>query len=158
MLGYSQAINLGIVYDASSEKNYRHVNQLVRDLQKDQKKVKTMGFVNMKKWPGHCLPQLVFDFCDAKAFAWNQNPIAQNVKDFIQADYDVLIDLTPSGFHLVKYLCAVSKATMKTGRFVEKYIDIYDLMLQVDDSNSIEETSSQVFYYLKMINNEQDSE
>jgi hypothetical protein len=43
---------------------------------------------------------------------------------------------------------------MKTGRYVEKYIDIYDLMLQVDDSNSIEETSSQVIHYLKMINND----
>ncbi|MFW5706930.1 MAG: DUF6913 domain-containing protein [Bacteroidota bacterium] len=153
LLGYSQVKNLGILYDASEEHNYRHIVQLVKKLQDDQKKVKTMGFVNQKKRPDYCFPQLVYDFCDAKSFAWNQKPTAQNVKDFIDAEYDLLIDLTPSDFHLVKYLCAISKARMKTGRYVEKYIDIYDLMLQVDDNNSIEETSSQVIHYLKMINN-----
>lgn len=154
MMGYHQAVSFGIIYDATSEDNYRHVTHLVRDLQQDQRKVKTLGFVTMKKMPEHCFPKLTFEFCNASGFAWNQQPMAQSVKDFLSHSFDVLIDLTPSTFHQVKFVCAISDANMKVGRYVEKYIDIYDLMLQVDDSNSIVETSGQVMHYLKMINND----
>ncbi len=153
MMGYRQAESFGIMYDATSEDHYRHVTQLVRELQQDHKKVKTLGFVTLKKMPEHCFPKLTFEFCNGHSFSWNQQPVAQNVKDFISGSYDVLIDLTPSYLHHIKYLSAVSAATMKVGRYVEKYVEVYDLMLQVDDSNSIEETSGQVIHYLKMINN-----
>ncbi len=155
LLGYGQARSFGIIYDATSEKNYRQITLLVKDLQQDQRKVKTLGYVTQKKMPEHCFPKLTFEFCNAKSFSWNQQPVAQNVKDFISTNYDVLVDLTPSNFHHVKYLCAISQARMKTGRFADKYVDVYDLMLQVDDSSTIEETIGHVLYYLKMINNEQ---
>lgn len=153
MLGYHPAVSFGIMYDATSEDHYKHVTHLVRELQQDQKKVKTLGYVTVKKMPEHCFPKLTFEFCNSASFSWNQQPVAQNVKDFISGSYDVLIDLTPSYLHHIKYLSAVSVAKMRVGRYVEKYIEVYDLMLQVDDNNSIEETSGQVLHYLKMINN-----
>ncbi len=153
MVGYQQAESVGILYDATSENDYRLVTQLVKELQQDQKKVKTLGYVTEKKMPDHCFPKLTFEFCNSASFSWDQHPVAQNVKDFISPSYDILIDLTPSGLHHVKYLSAISQAKMKVGRYVEKYVEVYDLMLQVDDSSSLQETSRQVMHYLKMITN-----
>jgi hypothetical protein len=155
LLGYAQATSFGIIYDASNEENYRRMTLLVRDLQQDQKKVKTLGFVNLKKMPDYTFSKLTFEFCNAKNFSFSQQPTSPSIIDFISNDFDILIDLSPSDFFQMKYLCAVSGAKMKVGRYVEKYIDIYDLMLQMADHSPLQETIEQVIHYLKMINNDQ---
>jgi hypothetical protein len=152
-LGYSQANTFGIIYDATTEENYRRITMLVKELQQDRKKVKTMGFVNMKKLPAHAFPKLTFEFCSQKDFSITQQPILPAINEFAKQSFDILIDLTPSDFHQMKYLSAISDSVMKVGRYDERYKDIYDLMLQVDDTNTIEETIDQVLLYLKMINN-----
>jgi hypothetical protein len=157
LLGYAQATSFGIIYDSSSEENYRQITLLVRDLQQAHKKVKTLGFVNLKKMPDYSFSKLTFEFCNAKNFSFNQQPTSSSVIDFISNDFDILIDLSPSYFFQMKYLCAVSGAKMKVGRYVEKYIDIYDLMLQIPDHSPLKETIEQIIHYLKMINNDQPS-
>lgn len=152
-LGYSQATTFGIIYDATTEESYRRVTILVKELQQDQKKVKTMGFVNLKKLPAHAFPKLTFEFCTKKDFSITQQPLLPSINDFATHAFDVLIDLTPSDFHQMKYISAISDSLMKVGRYDDRYKDIYDLMLQIDDTNTIEETIDQVLFYLKMINN-----
>jgi len=156
--GYKQAGNIGILYDVSTEDNFRQITALVKELQNDKKKVKTLGFVDNKNLPEYCFPQLSFEFCTPNSFAWNQKPLDKNVKDFINAHYDVLIDFTPSEFFHVKFLNALSDASFKVGRFHEKYIELYDLMIQIDDTTPQEEAIKQTIHYLKMINNDQSDE
>ena len=156
--GYKQAVNIGILYDASTEDNFRQITALVKELQNDKKKVKTLGYIDHKQLPEYCFPQLSFEFCTYKSFAWNQKPLEKSVKDFISARYDVLIDFTPSVFFHVKFLIALSDASFKVGRFHEKYIELYDLMIQIDDTTPQEEAVKQTIHYLKMINNDQSDE
>lgn len=154
LMGYHQARNLGVIYDASTEENYNRITHLVKEFQQDGKKVKTLGFVTQKPMPDYCFPKLTFEFCNSKSFSWNQQPLARNVQTFIKENYDILIDLTPTSFHLVKYLVAISEARMKMGRYNENYIEVYDLMLQIDESSDLQQASSQAVHYLKMINND----
>ncbi len=154
LTGYHQASSFAIIYDASEEENYRSITMLVKELQQDNKKVKTLGYVVHKKMPDYCFPKLTFEFCNGKSFSWNQQPVAKNVKDFLNSHYEVMIDLTSSDFHHVKYLLAVSKASLKVGLYSEKYLDIYDFLIQLDDSSTHEERIKQTFHYLKMIHNE----
>lgn len=153
-LNHNNARSFGILYDASVEDHYRFITLLVKDLQQDQKRVKTLGFVTQKKMPEYCFPKLTFEFCNAASFNWMQKPKQKNINDFLAEDFDVLIDFTPSGFFQMKYVTAISMAKMKTGRFAEKYIDIYDFMIHLDDKASIKETSDQMIHYLKMFDNE----
>ncbi len=156
--GYKQATNIGILYDASTEGNFRQITALVKELQADKKKIKTLGYVNSKHLPEYCFPQLSFEFCTYKSFAWNQKPLEKAVKDFIGAHYDVLIDFTPSDFFHMKFLNALSDASFKVGRYHDKHIDLYDLMIQIDDITPQEEAIKQTIHYLKMINNDQSDE
>lgn len=153
--GYKEAQTFGIMYDASSEEDYRQITLLVRDLQQDHKKVKTLGYVMHKKMPDYCFPKLTFEFCKASDFSWKQHPASRNVKEFIAHKYDVLIDFTPTEFAHIKYLAAISDSTMKVGAYEEKYLDVFDLLLQMDHQSSLEEKIKQTIHYLKMINNDQ---
>ncbi len=155
MSNYREARSIGILYDASTEKQYQIITHLVRDLQQDQKKVKTLGYVVQKQMPDYSFPKLTFEFCNSKDFAWNQKPKSLNVKDFISNDYDLLMDLTPSDFFHIKFLVAESAAHFKIGRYAEKYLDLYDLMIQVEDTSPLDEVIKHSIYYLKMINNDQ---
>ncbi len=158
LAGYHQLQSFGIIYDASQEENYRLITHLVKDLQQDQRKVKTLGFAIQKKMPDYCFPKLTFEFCNRKNFRILQAPKAQNVKDFISQPFDVLIDFTPSTFYYIKYLTAISGSAMKTGFFAEKHIDIYDLMIEMKDDAPLKSKIEQVFLYLKMINGNDNSE
>lgn len=154
IFSYKDALRFGILYDASTEENYRQITLLVKELQQDQKKVKTLGFVAQKKMPDYCFPKLTFEFCNKGYFGWNQQPVAPNVKEFIAADYDVIIDLTPSVVFHAKFLTSLSNVPFKVGRYHEKYVDLYDLMIQIDDNSSLEDAAKHTMYYLKMLNND----
>ncbi|MFP4288243.1 MAG: DUF6913 domain-containing protein [Bacteroidota bacterium] len=151
--GYKHYIHFGILYDASSEENYKRITLLVKDLQHDQKKVKTLGFVNQKKMPEYSFPKLTFEFCNKKAFALNYHPQAQGVKDFLSQKYDVIIDLSNTDFFHLKFVAALSDAPLKVGRFDKKYVDLFDVMLELKEDAPIDEVINQTMYYLKMINN-----
>jgi hypothetical protein len=154
LIGYNQAKSFGIIYDASTEENYRRITWLVKDLQQDQKKVKTLGYVNLKKMPDYSFPKLTFEFCNYKDFSITQHPKAKNIKDFASLEFDILIDLTPANFDHMKYVSAISVSKMKVGRFNKNYIDIYDLLLQIDDNCTQDETINHMLHYIKMINND----
>jgi hypothetical protein len=155
MYNYRDARNIGILYDASTEEQYQLLTGVVKDLQQDQKKVKTLGYVQLKKMPDYSFPKLTYEFCNSKSFSWNQKPKLQSINDFINQDYDILIDLSPTGFFHLKYLMAQSPAHFKVGRYADKYVQLYDLMLQVDDNNPLSEVINHTFFYLKLINNDQ---
>jgi hypothetical protein len=154
LIGYKQAHHIGILYDASNEENYRRITLLVKDLQQDQKKVKTLGYVIQKKMPDYAFPKLTFEFCNSKSFSLTQQPITSNIKDFAENNFDILLDLTPSKLDHMKYISAVSGSKMKVGIYDEKYLDIYDLLLQLNENSTLEETIEQTLHYIKMINND----
>jgi len=151
--GYKQYTSFGILYDASTEENYKRITLLVKDLQHDQKKVKTLGFVDQKKMPEYSFPKLTFEFCNKKAFALNYQPQTQGVKDFLSQKYDVIIDLSNTEFFHLKFVAALSDAPLKVGRFHKKYVDLFDIMLELKEDAPIDEVIKQTMYYLKMINN-----
>jgi hypothetical protein len=116
----------------------------------------TLGYITGKTMPEYSFPKLTFEFCNKTHFAWNHQPTSPTINSFISKEYDVLIDLTPSEFFHVKYLVSQSPAHFKVGRYAEKYVDLYDMMIQVDDQCSLQETINHTIHYLKMINNGND--
>jgi len=152
--GYKQANSFLVYYDASTEKNYDQITGLVKEFQNDKKKVKTLGFYDSRHLPEYCYQQLNFEFCSKSSFAWDQKPVVQNINDLLLGKYDVLIDLTPSDYFHMKYLTALSDASFKVGRYHEKYVDLYDFMIQIPDETQQEEAINHTIFYLKMLNND----
>lgn len=157
-VSFPNVTTIGIIYDASTEAQHRSITNFVKDLQNEQKKIKSLGYVNLKKMPEYCFPQLIFEFCNSRSFRWNLKPSLQNLKDFAANDFDLLIDFTPSSFYQIKNIVAGSPAHFKVGRYVEKFIELYDLMIQVDDHTPLDEVLKHTYFYLKMINNNDQGE
>ncbi|MFW5792704.1 MAG: DUF6913 domain-containing protein [Bacteroidota bacterium] len=153
LVNLADAENIGILYDASNEDDYIYITKLVRDLQVEHKKVKTIGFIRQKKMPSYGFPKLTFEFCNKKDFKWNFNPKQQVIKEFIEFPFDILIDLTPSDIFQMKYLSALSKAGLIIGRYDEQWKDYYDILIKEKNNCKLEEMVNHYFHYLKMLKN-----
>ncbi len=153
VINYSDADTIGILYDASKEDDYSYITLLVRELQKDSKKVKTVGYIRQKEMPSYGYPKLTFEFCDKKEFSLSFKPKKMIIKDFIEYPFDILIDLSPKDIYEFKYISGLSRAKLKVGKYGEKWNGYYDLLLKVGQNCSNEEFMKHCLHYLKILKN-----
>lgn len=150
-MGFDEARTIGLVFDASTAAEYRLVLNYVKTLQDMNKKVKCLGFYQGKRKPGYLTDQLNWSYCHKADLGWSLAVKSDQVARFVDEEFDVLIDLSPSSLFYTKYLSGMSNALYKVGRFHEEQINIYDLLIQVADSTKLQELMEHVNHYLKII-------
>lgn len=143
--------SLGFVYFDESEEHLKAVKQVVREVvgMHGIRKVQAMGYVDQpsKKVPVYQARKLEFTYFDQDDLGTRYQPGGET-KAWVQEPFDVLIDLT-GGKHLpLQYLIFQSKASMKVGRAAAPRAQDYDLTLQVDAKDGMQEFMRQVNHYL----------
>ena len=93
---------------------------------------------------------LQFDFFFLKDLNWYYKPQNYVINNFLEKDYDILINLCTSNCVPVKYLAGSSRAKFKVGKF-EDNLSVYDMMIDVKQ-NSLETLIKEVKHYLNLIN------
>ena len=126
------------------------VSSFVNKLFKSKKDIKALGFVNLKELSHHHMPMLQFDFFFLKDLNWYYKPQNYIIKNFIEKDYDILINLCDSRCIPIKYLAGSSRARFKVGKYEEK-LDLYDMMINVK-GNTLDELINEIYHYLNIIN------
>jgi hypothetical protein len=144
------AQSIGILYDATKQEDMMQVSEFVNVLFKTKKDVKALGFVNLKELTHHHMPMLQFDFFFLKDLNWYYKPENYIIKNFVEKDYDILINLCDSTCIPTKYLAGSSLAKFKVGKYEEE-VDLYDMMIDVKD-NSLEGLIKEIHHYLNIIN------
>jgi hypothetical protein len=137
-MNLEDARSIAIIYNASDEVTYNIVSDFVKYFRDRQKSVKTMGFVNYNRLPHYCFPKLSYDYFTKRDLNWYYKPSNIRVTDFIKEEFDILIDLSMTDCFPLNYIAGLSKAKFKVGRFGNKYSNIYDFMLNVDNKITLE--------------------
>lgn len=145
------ARSVGILYDATLEKDVERIKPFVDYFFDLKKEVKALGFVNDKQLSFCHIPKLQYDFFYLKDLNWYYKPQNYIINNFIKKEYDILINLCDSTCIPIKYLVASSIARFKIGRFEEGY-DIYDLMIELNDDKSLEKLMIEIKHYINLIN------
>lgn len=144
------AQSIGILYDATERADMLKVSEFVNALFQTKKDVKALGFVNLKELTHHHMPMLQFDFFFLKDLNWYYKPQNYIIKNFVEKDYDILINLCDSTCIPIKYLAGSSQAKFKVGKF-EEDIDLYDMMIDVKE-NTLSALIKEIHHYLTVIN------
>tara|TARA_B110000238_G_C16139377_1_gene445423 strand:+ start:1993 stop:2535 length:543 start_codon:yes stop_codon:yes gene_type:complete len=145
------AKSIGILYDATSEAQIKEIQPFVSfffDLKKD---VKALGYVNAKSLAYCHSPKLQYDFFYLKDLNWYYKPQNYIIDNFIKKEYDILINLCDSSCIPIKYLVASSIAKFKIGQH-EKDYEIYDLMISLNEYDTIDKLMTEIKHYLHIIN------
>lgn len=144
---WSEKPSIALLYfNRPEEEKYLH--QWVENKGKDGFKIRSLGFVELKK--GEQLPPsgLRYEYFSQRDLNWWYQPVSPSVKNFIEKEFDVLIDLDRVGRLPIRYALQQSKSRMKIGRCGE---DIpFDLCFDVDKLTDIKSFLRVTEQYLAM--------
>lgn len=148
-----EALSVGIIYRLDREDTYHLVKKYVKFLKEQEgiKKIMALGFIDEKELPADYQSKLEFDFFTRKDLSRFYKPGGTTVKNFINDDFDILIDLTNEQVIPLRYILNYSKAKFKVGNYSEENEPFYDLMINMKKYNMVD-FIDQVNHYLKIIN------
>ncbi|MCK9219112.1 MAG: hypothetical protein PHF97_05765 [Bacteroidales bacterium] len=152
MTNLQDAQRIGILYTLDEVPDYERVSEFVSQLQHDKKEVKALGFVKKKVLVHRFLPKLSYDFFSKRDLTWFYKPIHNQVKDFIEKEFDLLIDLSSRDNFPLKYIAGLSNALCRVGKFSEENADYYDFMIDMKPAMTTDDFLGQIRHYLTIIN------
>jgi hypothetical protein len=142
------AQNIGILIPIKNEKEYAAAEQFAKTLQTDNKKVKLLGFLFDSDLKSKFKGKL--ELISAEDIHWNYIPDKEKIKNFVNSEFDILINLcTDLCFPLV-YVAAVSKSVFKIAAYDPKQAPFFDFMIETQEE-SIAGFSKEIRYYLDKI-------
>jgi len=148
---FDEAKKIGILYEATSDKNYEIVKQFVKDIRAQQKDVLALGYVDRNELPQMRFAKLGLDFFTRKAVNWKMKPQHPSVSNFINNEFDILINLNTEKCFPLKYISAMTKARFKVGRYDIKNFPFCDLMIETKEHTGLKDFAEQVVHYLKLL-------
>ena len=155
MVSFAEARTIGILYDSTVEKNFEIIRRYVKELRDSYKKdVLALGYYDKKELPPTRLAKLGLDFFTRKSLNWHYKPTSAVVKNFMERDFDILIDLHTTGSIVFRYMAASTKAKFKIGRYDKISSRFYDFMISVDETISLAGFIDQVNHYLNLLKHE----
>ena len=152
-INLESARTVALLYYLTDEATYIAVESIISRLNELNLKVRVVCYTDLKITPYYFIPKISQDIITVKDIDWRYQPKKPFVKEFINTEYDILIDLSLNDNLPLLYCAALSQAGLKVGRFQEDHELFYDLMIQAGPDESIDSFSVQVIHYLSRINN-----
>ena len=151
MSNVEQSLEVGILFDSSEKSNYNIVYKYIKQLQDQNKRVKALGFVNDVKIPHYCHPRLSFDYLTLSDLNWYYIPNSKFVNDFMNSEFDILINFDIEDNMHLRYVAGTSIAKFKVGIFGEQNDKVYDLMIKTKDDAGVKEYIQEISHYLNLL-------
>lgn len=160
LVNINSASSIGILFELTEEPVYYSIQKYFLQFQEKKIKVKALGFVSNKLVTNHFLPVLSFDFFNVKQLNWFKIPKAQCVKDFIDTDFDICINIASDKVFPLKYISGMSKARLKVGAYSsempgKQYKEqslIYDIMVLAEENHDQIIFLENIHEYLNLLN------
>lgn len=148
---FDEAKKIGILYEATSDQHYEIVKQFVKDIRSQQKDVLALGYVDKKELPAMRFAKLGLDFFTRRSINWKMKPMDPMVNNFINGNFDILINLNTDRCFPLKYVSAMTKARFKIGKYDQKNFPFFDMMIQTSETGSLKDFIVQLTHYLKLL-------
>lgn len=146
-----EAKTIGISFQFTTAEDFELLKKYVLYLREMKKKVKAVGYYTGKEEPYIQYSKVDYDFFGKKSHNWYGLPTDHIVTNFIEEDFDILIDLNFERESVLTYVAACSKAKFKIGQFGENN-DIHDMQIEGTEGKGLKFFLRQVDTYLAMIN------
>lgn len=144
---------VGVIFNQTDEKNFEYVQEYVRTMAADGKQVFGIGYVNSKEIPDFYLLRNGFNFFCRKDINWYGIPQPVFVNDFIEREFDLLIDLSIDNIFPVEYIFSLSRAKFKTGHYAIR-AQHADLSIDIGSSRDVGYLTKQINHYLGLLKKE----
>lgn len=128
------ANTIGVLCEITDEDSYKSIFRIFTQLQQNGKVVHLIGYIDEKFVPFYCLQQLSADYFCQKQLNWCGEPNMVQVQDFINRDFDILIDFNYRYHAPIEAILTTTHAKFIIGS-CNDYQNLYDLTLQTENGN-----------------------
>jgi hypothetical protein len=142
---------IGVLFDATKERRYLRAAHLVRHFKGMAKEVTAIGVVKTVELPHYVDNTLSFHYVTKNKVNWYGIPSLQSAPDFVNREFDILIDLNFDRDISLRYLLECSLAHCKIGLNQGNEEDLYDFMLEGISPNDINIFLKELLFYLELI-------
>jgi hypothetical protein len=151
-VSFDEASNIGILYNATDERDSEIVKNYMKNIRSVFKKdVLALGFVDKKTMHSSQYAQLSLDFFSRKDLNFMMIPANPTVTNFINTKFDILININARKCLPLSYIAAVSRARFKVGRFTENNPEYFDMLVKIKDEPSIKTVLEEIEHFLRII-------
>lgn len=151
-VSFEEASNIGIIYDATDERNSETVKNYMKTIRASfRKDIVAMGFVNKKKLHASQYAQFGLDYFSQKDLNFKMIPVNPVVKNFINKKFDILINICQQKSLPLAYVTAMSKARFKVGAFNNSTPEGLDMMVKVEGEPSLKIILEEIEHFLRII-------
>lgn len=148
----NDAEKIGLLYDATEEKDYEIIKGYVKNFRSTFKKeILAMGYVDKKQLPQSQFAQYGLDFFCRKDLNFRMIPIDPIVHNFIKEKFDILIDLSSGNCFPLLYIAATSHARFRIGRYHKSHLNCFDMMIKIPGDPPIKQVIEQTEHFLHQI-------
>jgi len=150
--GFKNVKTVGILYSVPEEIKFPYITDFVKFLQDNNKIVKALGFTYSDYVPHYCFPKLTYDYFTKKHINWFGKPSHKFIDDFINNDFDLMIDLHTDNNFTLNFIGFTCLAKFKVGMMNDNNLKHYDLMMNVSQDIELSEYLTQIKHYLTNLN------
>jgi hypothetical protein len=150
---FNTAKTVGIILNANSQYTFEAAREFMKYIQGFDTKVNSIGFVDSQEVLNFYSRQIGMDYFSKKNLNWYGKPKNPKVQEFIQQEFDILIDLSLNDYFPIQYIAAASNAKFKIGRFRNER-SCYDLMIDISNDKKLDFYIDQIKHYLSILKTE----
>ncbi len=144
--------SVGVLFLLESEGKFNQLDKLIKELIARGKDVKMIGFFPEKIIPNFFIQKLKIDIFTKKDTNLLGFPKSEVVREFIEHDFDLLIDLTVDDILPIEYISGMSRAGFKAGRYRDEMVKVFDLMISKPQDMSFEAYINSMIGYISILN------
>ena len=145
---FEDSKKIGLLFDATDPEQRYQVLDFSKSLINKGKELHILGFIDAKE----ASDNLSFKHFNKTSLDFYLKPKSENVVQFQNTPFDILINLSMTIQLPLEYICALSKAHLRVGPFTEKTY-CYDLMIDTSKGNQdLRHFINQVEFFLKRMN------
>lgn len=148
---FEKVKSVGVIFDASDEHKYKRAAHLIGYLKTHHKEVFAIGYISFKEVPHYADITLSYNYLLKKDISWYNFPQAKFTEDFLNKDFDLLIDLNFENIPVLRTLVMSSLAHCKIGLNQGDDTEILDFMLEGIPRNDINLFLKEMLKYLELI-------
>ena len=149
-ISYANSQNMGILVNGFDEIDTNQIENFIRLLFNEGKKVDTLFFNTQKVAPAISFPHKVFSKKDINILG---KVTKRDVMKFLRTEFDIVISLTLKSSLPIKNILANCRAKFKVGFGEDGNINPLDLTIKPSNPTEPVKMLEEMMFYLKKINN-----
>lgn len=152
IMNIESANTIGILYCADNPVEVELMKAHIHNLRDMKKEVKSLGFLSVREVPLGLNGSVKHQYFSLKELNWYGKPSSQFIQSFVNEPFDILFDFgTPTRLPIL-FIASMSKAKCKVGRYSEKYAELYDVMIEADDTKKLTYVIATTHDYMMLLN------